>query len=75
MSVTYSLCCPEMNLRLWIGQSRMGTEFYVYSDEKETMKNLADFLIKTKGKPLFFINDCTASDWFYDCEEYEGEEI
>lgn len=75
MSTTYSLCCPEMNLSLWIGQRRMGTEFYVYSGEKEVMKNLAEFLIKTQGKSLIFINDDTAPDWFYDCEEYKGEKV
>ena len=53
----------------------MGTEFYVYSGEKEVMKNLAEFLIKTQGKSLIFMNDDTAPDWFYDCEEYKGEGI
>lgn len=75
MSTTYSLCCPEMKIRLWIGQSRLGTDFYVYSGEEETMNNLSKFLMITKGKSLVFINDSTAPDWFYDFEEYEGEEI
>ncbi len=74
MSTTYSLCCPEMKLKVWIGQSGMGRKFYVYSGEEQTMDNLSAFLLKTKGKSLVFVDDYCEEQWFYDCMEFKLEE-
>lgn len=73
MSTTYSLCCPELELKLWVGQSRAGVNFYVYSDEEQTMESLSKFLIKTQGKNLVFVSDYCEEDWFINCKEYTGE--
>lgn len=71
MSTTYSLCCPEMNLKIWIGQSGATSEFYVYSGESDTMDKLSAFLLKTRGKHLIFVSDYCEEDWFYNCVEFK----
>jgi hypothetical protein len=64
-----------MNLKLWIGQRRFGTEFYVYSEEEDVMENLSKFLMITQGKSLIFTSDYCEDGWFINCNEYRGEKV
>lgn len=69
MSVTHDLCCPEMKLKIWIGQ---GTPFFIYSGEPLTMQHLSEFLVLTQGKPLVFVDHYYEDEEILDCEYYRG---
>ena len=72
MANTFDICCPEMKLKMLVGQSGTVSEFYLYSDEPETMKHLSEFLLLTKGKPLIFVDMYCEDDEIMDCEYYRG---
>ena len=66
MSRTYSLCCYERKLKLWVGQRD-----YLY-EGKDYIPKLARFLHETAGEQLVFVcDDHIDSDEFYDCKEFE----
>lgn len=69
MSTTYDLACPEMGIKLWVGQSN-----YVYS-ARENIEKLARFLHATKGKPLFFVSEhidtVVTEDDIFNCKYFE----
>jgi hypothetical protein len=72
MSTTYDLCCPEMKLKIWVGQSRMGMSFYLYSEDEEVMSDLSKFLMLTEGKRLVFVSEYNEDQEIIDCEYYKG---
>jgi len=73
MSTTYDLCCPELKLKVWIGQSSMSNPFYLYSEEINTMVRLEAFLLLTEGKRLVFASDHCQDEEVMDCVEYWGD--
>ena len=62
MSVSYSICCPETNQKLWIGQGSPDMKTF-YSGEHETMEKLGRFLSATIGKNLILHNDEGSSEY------------
>lgn len=72
MSITYDLCCPEMKIKIWIGQSNYVSDFYVYSNDNQVMELLSKFLILTKGKRLVFVSDFCEDDEIINCEYFKG---
>lgn len=59
MSRTYSICCHDCRIELWIGQSPNGKpeRFYVYYGDMNVMGKMAEFLIDHKGHRLGFDDD------------------
>ncbi len=74
MSETFSLCCPEKKLKVWIGQGvdfksspyKVLTTFY--SGEKDTMDKLHRFLQETYGSKLELRGD--DGDYEENCIEF-----
>jgi len=85
MSLTFSLICPSMKLKIWIGQ---GHTYFApkdptvvmdtfYSGEEKTMKNLHSFLQTTMGKKIMLVcDDHYGEDHpaFFDYTEHEPKE-
>lgn len=71
MSYTFRLVCKETGKSIWIGQGRSSDIMSVfYSDQPETMRNLARFLRDHYGKALVLDDDGRGEyDW---CPEYDG---
>ena len=61
MSVCFSLGCKKCKKDIWIGQSSL-VKSYIYTDDKEVMKNLEKFLYDHMDHELVF----STSDGIYD---------
>lgn len=72
LSRTYSICCHDCRVELWVGQSPDGKpeRFYLYRDVA-VMTKLAEFLMGHKGHRLGFDDDERLPD-YADWEENDG---
>ncbi|MNQ57493.1 hypothetical protein D3C85_716520 [compost metagenome] len=67
MSTTYDLCCPELKVKVWVGQSSAITDFYLYSDD-EQLELLSKFFMLTEGKRLVFVSEHCEDEEILDCD-------
>lgn len=65
MSTTYDLACPELKVKLWVGQRD-----YIYGGETH-INALGAFLHATKGHPLFFVSEHCDRDEIVECVYFE----
>ena len=68
MSTTYDLCCPEMKVKVWVGQSSAMSNFYLYSDDEQVMSVLSNFLMLTMGKRLVFVSEHCGDEEILACD-------
>lgn len=62
MSLTFTLVCDELRLKVWVGQGHHNEQGEpvmdtLYADETETMESLKKLLNQTRGKALRLIVD------------------
>jgi hypothetical protein len=68
MSQTYSIICPELKLRLWIGQGNFDEMLSFYANPGYIIR-LKDFLNLVQDKELKFLCD-DSHDFIYDYNEF-----